>query len=187
MKDLVDYEIEDLENSINFQEEKEEKAEAWSINDLEGADWALRKIAALEEKNKNVEYLANRELDRINNWLDKETQNNNQIIEFLKAKLKDYLFYLKSKDKKARISVPHGTVNTRKVPSKFIYDDKTALNSLKNLGMSDYINVKETLNKAALRKALKAANGKAVNENGEIVEGVEASDPSEIVTFKEEL
>lgn len=187
MDRLADYEVKDLKADADFQEAKEEKNEAWKIDNNQKADWALRKIAALKEQNQEVEQMALREYERIDKWSKRETESNKASIEFIQQKLTEYLYDLRKKDPKAKIKLPHGMVSTRKVPAKFEYDEKKTINSLKSMGLIDFIKIKESIDKAKLKKSVNVANGKAINADGEIIEGITITEPRETVVFKEEI
>ncbi|WP_270692818.1 host-nuclease inhibitor Gam family protein, partial [Enterococcus malodoratus] len=115
MNTLEKYEIEELEQT---------SVDGWSINDIGGADWALRKISALQSQNDEIKKFADLERERIASWEAKETESNNDRISFFEMKLSEYLNKLRKDDPKARIKTPHGTVGTRKVPDKWEYSSE---------------------------------------------------------------
>ncbi|KRO27032.1 hypothetical protein DY78_GL000350 [Lactiplantibacillus fabifermentans DSM 21115] len=64
------------------------------------------------------------------------------------------------------------------------YDEKMVLNSLRNQGMSQYIKVKESIDKVDLKKAGRMVGDKFVMEDGEIIAGITEKPATEKVTFK---
>lgn len=181
MNALEKYEIEDLEQSAVLEEENQ----TWKIDSLESADWAFRKISALKKTNEEINKLADKERERIANWETKETQSNQDSIEFFEHKLADYLYQLRKTDKKAKIKTPHGTVSTRKQPDSWEYRSD-AVEKLKELGLTEFVAVKESVNKAEFKKAVTVLdNGCVVSPDGEIIESVKVIPQGEKVIVKE--
>lgn len=177
---LDTYELRELE-SPTFSEE----ASPWTIDSLESADWALRKIAVLKKKNDEIHQLAEKERERISEWEDKETHSNQESIAFFESKLADYLHELRKNDPKAKIKTPHGTVSTRKQPDSWEYQGDT-LNTLKELGLTEFITIKESINKAELKKAVQVLeNGRVISPDGEVIESIKVIPQGEKVIVKE--
>lgn len=177
MNTLEKYELEDLEQT---------SVEGWSIDDIGGADWALRKISALQSQNDEIKKFADLERERIANWETKETESNNDRISFFEMKLSEYLNKLRKDDPKARIKTPHGTVGTRKVPDKWEYSSE-AVEELKKLGMTEYVRIKEEVDKAALKKSVSVLEGgRIVNSDGEVIEAVKVIPQGEKLSVKVE-
>lgn len=177
MNTLEKYEIEELEQT---------SVEGWSIDDIGGADWALRKISALQSQNDEIKKFADLERERIANWEIKETESNIDRISFFEMKLSEYLNTLRKDDPKARIKTPHGTVGTRKVPDRWEYSTE-AVAELKKLGMTEYVRVKEEVDKAAFKKSVSVIEGgKIVNNDGEVIETVKVVPQGEKLSVKVE-
>lgn len=177
MNTLEKYEIEELEQT---------SVDGWSINDIGGADWALRKISALQSQNDEIKKFADLERERIANWEIKETESNIDRISFFEMKLSEYLNTLRKDDPKARIKTPHGTVGTRKVPDRWEYSTE-AVAELKKLGMTEYVRVKEEVDKAAFKKSVSVIEGgKIVNNDGEVIETVKVVPQGEKLSVKVE-
>lgn len=177
---LDTYELRELE-STTFSEE----TSPWTIDSLESADWALRKIAVLKKKNDEIHQLAEKERERITEWEDKETHSNQESIAFFESKLADYLHELRKNDPKAKIKTPHGTVSTRKQPDSWEYQGDT-LNTLKELGLTEFITIKESINKAELKKAVQVLeNGRVISPDGEVIESIKVIPQGEKIIVKE--
>lgn len=181
MNALERYEIEELENSGVLTEEKQ----TWSIDSLESADWAFRKISALKKSNNEIKSLANKERERISQWESKETQSNQDSITFFEMKLAEYLLELRQSDPKTKIKTPHGTVSTRKQPDSWEYNND-AVEVLEELGLNEFINVKKTVDKTALKKAVSVLeDGRVISADGEIIDVVKVVPQGEKVVVKE--
>lgn len=181
MNALEKFELDELDESSIIKDDDQ----GWKIDCLESADWAFRKIGALKKANAEYKQLADRERERISEWEAKETQSNQDSIDFFEHKLADYLYELRKTDKKAKIKTPHGTVSTRKQPDSWEYKND-AVDKLKELGLGEFITVKESVNKAELKKSVTVLeNGSVVSSDGEIIEVVKVIPQGEKVVIKE--
>lgn len=154
-----------------IEEAQESAKEGFQVTDLNSANWCLRKIKAYKDKVKDIDNLAESEKERISAWHDKEIGSAQESIEFFEGLLGNYLQQQRQVDNKFRISTPYGKVSTRKLPDKWIYDDVAALKWVKQ-NVPDLVRTKEEINKVELKKKVKVSNGKAIDENGEIVPGI---------------
>lgn len=180
MNALEKYEIEDLKESKVLEENQ-----TWKIDSLEGADWAFRKISTLKQANKEINQLANKERERIADWENKETQSNQDSIDFFEHKLADYLYQLRKIDKKAKVKTPHGTVSTRKQSDVWEYKND-AVEKVKEMGLTEFIEVKESIKKADLKKSVTVLeDGSVVSPDGEIIESIKVIPRDDKVVIKE--
>ena len=102
-----------------------------------------------------------------------------QIDDSQELKATSEYLYERKVDPKFKISTPNGTVSTRKKQPKWTYDEAKLLEFLKQNGKYQYIRIKEEINKAELKKNVKAVNGKVITEEGEIVEGITVTEQGE--------
>lgn len=161
------YELRELERTT-FSEE----TSPWTIDSLKSADWALRKIAVLKKKNDEIHQLAENERERIAEWEKKKTYTNQESIAFFESKLADYLHELRKNDPKPKIKTPHGTVSTRKQPDSWEYREDV-LDILKELELTEFITIKESINKAELKKAVRVLeDGRVISPDGELIESI---------------
>lgn len=176
MNALEQHELEDLqENPVE---------QNWSINDLNSATWAMRKIAALEAKNKEIKDSADLEIDRIREWKDKETAANYDSINFFKANLGFYLERLREEDPKARVKTPYGTVSTRNKQPSWEFTE-ASVEELERLELTDLVRVKKEVDKTALKKSVTVLeNGSVVTDDGEILESVKVVPQGETIVVK---
>lgn len=163
MDALNRFEIDEVESS------DEEEKQGWSVDSLESVNWALRKIAALNKQINENEQLAKEEKNRIEQWEKRENTSHKQSIEFFEQKISEYHRELLADDPKAKIKTPYGQVSSRKVAAKIEYGDNT-IQELKELGLDEYVRVKEEVNKADLKKVLNITNDlKVVTADGEVL------------------
>lgn len=171
-------------------EETVEKREGFKVTDKESANWAFRKMLAWQKEVNDNDSLAEKEIERINQWREKENQTAKDNIAFFEGLLIQYYMSEKGRDEKFKLSTPYGKVTSRKQQPKWEYDEKTLLDSLKGIGLVDLIKVKEEPNKAELKKFAKENfvlnNGRLITSDGEIVEGVLITDQTDKITVKVE-
>ena len=177
-----DYEFEELDE---FEKSREEKSR-FEIEDLETANWALRKIAAINKLMAEKEKLAESEHERINLWLEKVIETDKRNIMFFEGLLKCYFMKEKKKDKRFKLSTPYGSVTSRKQQPIWEYSDDNVIENLEKLGLNKLVKteVKKLLNKTEIKKVLDIANGKAVTKEGEIVEGITVIEQEDKITVK---
>lgn len=157
--------------------------EGFQINSLQSADWAMRKLQAIEEHDTEVQNAAKADMDQTIAWRDRKLTENQASQEYFEGLLKDYLYRERQHDKKFKIDTPHGKVTTRKTPAGLKYEDATVLKSLRDQGIKEFIRVKEEVNNKDLKKAGSIINGKFVLDDGQIVDGVAEKPAGESVKF----
>lgn len=155
-------------NNALLQNDLEESREVFSINDLQGATWAFRKLRAIEEKQKEITAIAIEEKLRIDEWLSNESKSLNDDKAYFEGLLSAYYIEERAKDKKFKLSTPYGKVTSRET-EKYIYEDEQAIMDYCNMNELDVIRIKEELDKSAFKNICK---GGVNQETGEVVPGV---------------
>lgn len=151
-----------------LQNDLEEVREVFSINDLQGATWAFRKLRAIEEKVNELNVVADKEISRVKEWLSNEVKSLEADKEYFEGLLSAYYIEERAKDKKFKLTTPYGKVTSRKT-EKYIYEDEQAIMDYCNMNELDVIRIKEELDKSAFKKICK---GGVNQETGEVVPGV---------------
>lgn len=171
----------ELQEYLDSQLPQGEERERFIIDDEQKANWAMRKIKHLQEKKQEKEKIAKEEIERINQWLQAETESIDRDIEFFSGLLEAYMRDLNRKDpRKKSLSLIHGRLQLRKQQPIFKYDDKKLVEWLKKTRHTNLVRVEEKPDKKELRKLLVTANGKAIiKSTGEIVEGIEVEERNE--------
>ena len=143
----------------------EEEREGFIVSDLSSANWVLKKLKAIEEKEEEIKAVAEEEMHRIQLWFDNEIKAYEGDKEYLEGLLVAYYKQQKELDPKFKLSTPYGKVNSRKV-TKWEYCDEDGLIDYLKENNTDCIRIKEEIDKAYLKKVYK--NG--VNqETGEVL------------------
>ncbi|WP_027309316.1 host-nuclease inhibitor Gam family protein [Caloramator sp. ALD01] len=179
MNALEIYEIQEVEQL--------EGKEQFKVTNIDQANWCLRKISALKKKQIENEQLAKAEIERIEKWLKKENEQLENSIKFFEVLLEEYAKEQREKDAKFKLSTPYGKLSFRKQQPKWNYDEETVLKFLKASGKTEFIRVKEEINKAELKKKFKVVGELVVDENGEIIEGITIEEQPEKVVIDVEV
>lgn len=180
---MTEYELEELET---FKQE-----ETFKIKDLEAANWAFKKILALEKKQEENKNLAAKELDRINNWLKKENEHVETSISYFDHVLAEYFKEEKKKDPKFKLKTPYGKVMSRKQQPEWTIDNKKAIEYLE-LEKPEMIVIEKKYNKTEFKKLVKLIDSetgkKAIDLNGEVLKFVKLEErPDNIIVKTENL
>lgn len=150
-----------LENDLN------EVKDQFEITNLQGATWCFRKLRAIEDKVEEVTSVAALEIDRITQWLTRETKSLEEDKAYFEGLLNAYYIKERAKDKKFKLSTPYGKITARKT-KKWTYDEEIVKAYVKAEELP-FIRVKEELDKSALKKAFKDGIN---TETGEYVPGI---------------
>lgn len=149
--------------------------ERFRITDDVKANWAFQQLAEKQsERNKQLkkyqEFVAQNEefKERTVGAIDRD-------IEYFQSLINEYRETLDDK----KVNVPAGQTITTKTKSP-VYDDEQLLKTVQNK-YPEFIN--STVAKGDFKKTLNAVNGKYVDENGEVVDGITYED-KETVSFK---
>ena len=159
------------------QETGVEEKERFVVDNEQKANWALRKIKQLQEKQKENAALAASEIRRIAEWerdVNGELQNN---INFFTRLLSDYHRQVLEQDPKAKtIKLPYGKLKMRAQQPEYIRDNDKLLAWLESKGTigKAYIKITKSPHWGELKKRLRIAGDRMVDpETGEVVPGVE--------------
>ncbi|AJA42626.1 hypothetical protein phiCT9441A_13 (endogenous virus) [Clostridium phage phiCT9441A] len=165
-------------NSLLQEELKEiEEVQGFKITNIDEANWAFRKIRALQEEVRETNLLAYKEKERIENWREKEIKTSMDNIEYFQGILTEYYMKLRSENPKAKLNTPYGKVTSRKSKKWNYQNEEEILKYLKENEYSDLIKVKEDINKAELKKMFKDGVNK---ETGEVLPGLEIKEEESI-------
>ena len=107
----------------------------------------------------------------IDQWKAEQIQKRQDVIDSLTNQLQVYAEDRLAKSKKKSVSLPSGKFGFRKQPAKIEHDDVTLLVYAK-ASNPEYVNVKESLDWAGLKKSCSVDGTRMVDANGEILPGV---------------
>lgn len=175
MASLEEYLLDSYETPENIDDIENQR---FRIKDDNQADWALRKIARARQDMKEAEETAAIEIEKINRWLDGQRDESLRTERFFTALLQEYYEprFMTNPDKKT-YKLPSGKVQRRTQQPQFDRDNEALLAWLKQRGMTDYIEVKETPKWGELKQQVQVVGEHVVIKDGplkgEIIDGVE--------------
>jgi len=154
--------------------EDEQTRERFTITDDGAATWAMRKLAALRDKQREFQRIADNETARISEWLDQMTRNLDGDMKFFEGLLIQYAMREREENGRKSVVLPHGSVKSRASSDKARVTDaeafiKWAQNSAPELlrtkvePAQSEINAKVTLTDDGIV---------VIAESGEVVQGV---------------
>jgi phage host-nuclease inhibitor protein Gam len=175
MTSLEEYLLESYEAPEDLADTENQR---FRIQDDNQADWALRKIARARQDMKEAEETAAMEIEKINRWLDGQRDESLRTELFFTVLLQEYYEprFMTNPDKKT-YKLPSGKVQRRTQQPQFDRDNEALLAWLKQRGMTDYIEVKETPKWGELKQQVQVVGEHVVIKDGplkgEIIDGVE--------------
>lgn len=177
------YDVTQIEIETEYEGSEEVVKERYKIKNIDGANWAFRKLRAVREKEAEIRDLMNKEIERIQNWAKTELDALIVSTNFFNFLLEEYYREQKALDPKFKLSTPYGKVSSRKLQPKWIYeDDKVIPWLLEN--DKELVRVKYEPNKTDIKKKYQIVGSQVVTENGEIVEGITIEEQGDSITIK---
>jgi len=160
------------------EEFKPAEQEGWKIKSDDQANWALRKIKQINEQLVSKKELVAREKERLDKWLERETESLERSINFFETALQGYYRDAESKGllgNKKSLKLPYGTLQMRKKQAKLERDDEKLMEIARPLGL---IKVKESLDWAEFKKRLIIDGYKVIDkESGEVLDAIRVVEP----------
>ncbi|HWQ30562.1 MAG TPA: host-nuclease inhibitor Gam family protein [Negativicutes bacterium] len=158
---------------LPLDEDEEIIAERFRISDVEQANWALRKIAAYKQKQREVDGLAEAEMFRIRQWQERETQSIEHSIAYFEGLLTVFLMEKRKADPKYKISTPYGKVTAKKQQPEFIRNEEDLLRWAEANNRADVIKVKKSVDWASLKKDTEIRDEQVVDKkSSKVVDGI---------------
>ncbi|WP_096201921.1 host-nuclease inhibitor Gam family protein [Bacillus sp. FJAT-45350] len=190
MNPLQQAEMQEIE-AIDFtdQEQASEIKERFKIESLDQLNWAFRKISAIEAQKKEIQKLAQAEMERITAWEESELKGIQGSMDFFTFLIHEYhQKQLEENPKQKTIATPYGKSKARSSKEAPEASDKhKLLEHIKSAGLTEYI--KEEANWGDFKKELQIIERDGVkvivDENGQEVPGVKVK--PETISFKVEV
>ncbi|MEB9507783.1 host-nuclease inhibitor Gam family protein, partial [Bacillus anthracis] len=143
------------QNELLEVDQLQDAEKQFEITDINGLNWAFRKLTALKAQEKEVSTLANVERDRITEWEQSELKPIHNTISFFETHIRRYhMEQLAADPKQKTISTPYGKSKTRKskeAPDKG--DEALLLDYVIQNDLAEFI--KNSVKWADLKKTLK--------------------------------
>ena len=159
------------------EEEKEETREKFVVDSLSACDWCFRKLGQIKKiREEQTAYVKNI-IDEYKEYLEKEIKKLDDYEAYFKGLLEAYVNERMKEDPKFKLKTAVGSASYGKLQTKFEWvDENKVLEFLEDNELYDFIEVKKSIKKTDFKKQLTGSNGLAVDENGEIVEGIVSSE-----------
>ena len=177
----------DMENIYEYDNEERNADEGFKVENLNEANWCFRKIKSKKEKEDEIMDLYNKEMERLQEWKEREVGKIRDEILFFEGLIGSYLIREKEKDPKFKISTPYGTANTRKSQKEYIYIGKGEefIKWAKENEHLELIRVKEEPNKSEVKEVFELNGSELVDpETGEIVKGIDVQEKPDTLNIK---
>lgn len=107
----------ELDEAIFVGAEPPESARAWQVGSRGEAEWAMRKLAVLRERQRDVRTQAIEWRERIDAWAADEAKRIEPAVEFFEGHLQRYAVEQRALTGDATVRLPSGEISTRK-PTK---------------------------------------------------------------------
>ena len=160
------------EEVVEMFEPKEAKEESFYIKNTIEADWAFKKIRAKKEEFEEKKNYILSCIARYEEYLADVTADYERSVEHLEFLLTDYVKRETANNPKFKLKTAEGSVVCRH-NKKWNYDNEKVLEYLKNNDLSEFVIIKEEINKSELKKAMQVTDGLvSVPSTGEIIDGI---------------
>lgn len=151
------------------QPEAQEEPEGFHVTDDRGAEWCMKIIReANAEKAKWTDFYQAQ--------LKKICDREDSRIAYMEAKLAEYFARIPHKVTKTQESyqLPSGKLIVKRQGPEVTRDDEAIMGWLYENSQrpEEYINIKETLNWAKLKKCLKVSGDRMTTDDGEVIPGI---------------
>ncbi|MFR7348868.1 host-nuclease inhibitor Gam family protein [Peptoniphilus sp.] len=145
------------------------------VDSLSSADWVMRKIKENKDRSGEIIDYAKEEIQRLQQFIKKEEARRDNNVAYLEHLLENYLLQRREEDPNFKLKTVTGTASTRKSTS-WNYDEDKLIDFLKKNDMTEFIRVKEEVNKTDFKKAVDVIDSVVViPETGEVIDGVEVT------------
>lgn len=150
-----------------------EQPDAFRIESEDGLYWAFRRLRQVRRDIADVEAMAEKEIQRIQEWRGSRLDELSRSDEYFSGLIGDYYRRLLEENPKAKCSTPYGSA-TKRTTTKWSYGDEARLVETLQEAAPELIRTKREVDKAALKKAADVLDDGRVALDGEILDGVAA-------------
>ena len=160
----------------------------FTIENLESANQAMRKLANAQARIEAKRELALKEAQRISEWCNAATKSDVETVRFFENSLKAYVIKLREEThgETKSLSLPDGEISSRTINAKAeVVDKELLIKWALNNEREGWIRHKEEVNLEAVRADV-SFDGETVIDTltGEIVEGMAAIEADIAVSVK---
>jgi len=164
-----------------FEIQEEPAREPFVVDDDSKADWAMRKLAVIRRKQAENQAIYDRELQRVQEWLQKVNTALERDAEWFEANLRPYALVQRSEGRKS-VVLPHGTIKTVAGRPKIEIESQEELLAWAEKSLPEAVRIKKDIDKTVL-KDLITEEGQVISTQGEIVPAVKVIPAETSVSF----
>ena len=181
---MTDVPLDEYERDVDPLPGEADDRERFTVDNDRKATWAVRKLTMYQQRIVQAQQIADDEMARIQEWLDRQLNRDANDIAYFEALLTRYALAQRSDHDRKSVDTPYGIVKTRVGQPKYTVFDAEAFFAWARSSRPDFIRVKEDVDLAALKGASTLENTPtlglvAVTDDGEIVPGVQVA-PAQI-------
>ena len=168
-----------------------EDQESFRIQDDQQAAWAMRKRAHYRSKMAENSDIAELEINRITEWLNRVNESIDKNAQYFEALLIDYARRQRQTEDRKTIDTPYGRVRSRALQVKYQVTDAEGFVTWAQQHRPELLSVKISPDMKALKDAVTPEDtptmGRvAVTEGGEVIPGVTFEPGNVSFTFENE-
>lgn len=159
---------------------------AFTIENLESANRAMRKLANAQARIEAKRELALKEAAKISDWFNTSTKSDADTVRFFEESLKSYMIKVRAETGEKSISLPDGEVSSRTINAKAeVSDLEVFLKYCLEHGREAWIRTKESANLEALKGEVEFSGDLVVDSlTGEAIDGLVAIEADIAVSVK---
>lgn len=173
--------IEEVVSNLNEQEEQ--TSQAFIVTTLEEAAEAQRRVSYFKDRQAEIDAIIEQQIEpflkkieMIKEWgkeakkefAEKESYYTATLEQYLRSEVEKQVGA--GKKPKKTLALPYGKISLKKQQPEFVKDEEKLFEYAKQSGL---IKVKESTDWAELKKQCQVVNGVMVDENGEVIPGVQ--------------
>lgn len=170
-----------------------EEKEAFVIDDLAKAEWAMKKIAERQKEILDKKEQAAKMRADVDEWLKKETEEQTDSINYFTSLLQPFVTKQIKNSKKKSINLPSGKAGYRAGTKIWNFNgtaiDKKSPEFIDYVGGAapDFVKTERSVDWAGLKKTLTDNNGMILSADGEILDKlqVQQNEPTFYISMKE--
>lgn len=162
----------EMNASLNKFMQPEAVKEAFVVDSLDKAEWALKKIAEHKAACQRISDFANAEIEKIKAWAQEQAQEHEDDVKYFETLLQPFAAAELKGKKTKTVKLPSGKMSFKKTTT-YERDENVLLQFVKDSGMEDFVKVKEAVDWAGFKKICTVTDdGRLVTEDGDIVPSV---------------
>lgn len=139
----------------------------------------MLKIKTLEADKQRRKDFRDMQVAKYDLFLQGKIEAADKEIDYRKQRIAYFLEEKRKEDPDYKLSTMEGSAYFRTTKS-WKYDEEKVLQSLKDTGHEELIKIKETIDKSAIKKKLSMSGKHAVTQDGEVIEGIEIEEKTDL-------